>query len=147
MTQMATTKTDGTVPTNYTLCIKGDCPKAATCLRHRATQMMQADVQRWSILSPAYLVQIEGECPHYRSAEKVRYARGFVQMMSALTVKQAHVVKDSIVATFGMNMYYRMRRGERLITPTEQEAIYQLLEQQGITTRPEFDAYVEDYLW
>ena len=147
MTQMATTKTDGTVPTNYTLCIKGDCPKAATCLRHRATQMMQADVQRWSILSPAYLVQIEGECPHYRSAEKVRYARGFVQMMSALTVKQAHVVKDSIVATFGMNMYYRMRRGERLITPTEQEAIYQMLEQQGITTRPEFDAYIEDYLW
>ena len=147
MTQMATTKTDGTVPTNYTLCIKGDCPKAATCLRHRATQMMQADVQRWSILSPAYLVQIEGECPHYRSAEKVRYARGFVQMMSALTVKQAHVVKDSIVATFGMNMYYRMRRGERLITPTEQEAIYQMLEQQGITTRPEFDAYTEDYLW
>ena len=147
MTQMATTKTDGTVPTNYTLCIKGDCPKAATCLRHRATQMMQADVQRWSILSPAYLVQIEGECPHYRSAEKVKYARGFVRMMSALTVKQAHVVKDSIVATFGMNMYYRMRRGERLITPTEQEAIYQMLEQQGITTRPEFDAYIEDYLW
>ena len=68
-------------------------------------------------------------------------------MMSAFTVKQAHVVKDSIVATFGMNMYYRMRRGERLITPTEQEAIYQMLEQQGITTRPEFDAYVEDYLW
>ena len=147
MTQMATTKTDGTVPTNYTLCIKGDCPKAATCLRHRATQMMQADVQRWSILSPAYLVQIEGECPHYRSAEKVKYARGFVRMMSALTVKQAHVVKDSIVTTFGMNMYYRMRRGERLITPTEQEEIYQMLEQQGVTTRPEFDAYEKDYLW
>lgn len=147
MTQMATTKTDGTVPTNYTLCIKSDCLKAATCLRHRATQMMQADVQRWNILSPAYLAQTEGECPHYRSAEKVKYARGFVRMMSALTVKQAHVVKDSIVATFGMNMYYRMRRGERLITPTEQEAIYQMLEQQGITTRPEFDAYIEDYLW
>lgn len=144
---MATTKTSGEVPTNYILCLKGDCPKAAMCLRHKATLMMQADVQTWSILSPAYLAQVEGECPHYSSTEKVQYARGFVQMMSSLTVKQANAMKDGIVSKFGMNMYYRMRRGDRLITPTEQESIYQLLEQQGITTRPEFDAYEKDYLW
>ena len=147
MLQQTTTKTSGEVPVNYTLCIKGDCPKAAVCLRYKATQMMPGEVQKWSILSPAYLAQIENECPHYRSAEKVMSARGFVRMMSALTVTQAHVVKDNIVATFGMNMYYRMRRGDRLITPTEQEAIYQMLEQQGVTTRPEFDAYEKDYLW
>ena len=147
MTQETTTKTTETVPTNYTLCIKSECPKAATCLHHKATQMMSVDTMKWSIFSPAYLAQMKGECPHYRSAEKVQYARGFVRMMSALTVNQAHVVKDNIVATFGMNMYYRMRRGDRLITPTEQEAIYQILEQQGVTARPEFDAYVEDYLW
>ena len=144
---MATTKTSGEVPVNYTLCIKNDCPKAAMCLRYKATQMMQADVQTWSILSPTYLAQIEGECPHYRSAEKVQYARGFVQMMSSLMVKQANAMKDNIVTKFGMNMYYRMRRGDRLITPTEQEAIYQILEQQGVTNRPDFDTYVEDYLW
>ena len=144
---MATTKKIETVPTNYTLCIKGDCPKATICLRHKATQMMSAEVQTWSILSPAYLAQMEGECPHYRSAERVMYARGFVRMMSAMTVHQAHVVKDSIIATFGMAMYYRMRKGTRLITPAEQGTIYNLLEQQGITERPAFDAYIEDYLW
>ena len=144
---MTTIKTSVEVLTNYTLCIKGDCPKAEVCLRYKATLMMPADVQKWNILSPTYLAHMEGECPHYRSAEKVQYARGFVRMMSALTVNQAHVVKDNIVATFGMNMYYRMRRGDRLITPTEQEAIYQMLEKQGVTARPEFDAYVEDYLW
>lgn len=144
---MATTKIGEIIPVNYTLCIKSDCPKAAMCLHYKATQMIPADVMKWSILSPAYLAQTEGECPLYRSAEKVLYARGFVRMMSAFTVKQAHALKDSIIATFGMNMYYRMRRGERLITPTEQEAIYQMLEKQGITTRPEFDAYIEDYLW
>ena len=83
----------------------------------------------------------------YRSAEKVQYARGFVRMMSALTVQQAHAVKESLIATFGMAMYYRMRKGTRLITPTEQETIYNLLEQQGITERPAFDAYTEDFLW
>ena len=147
MAKQKTPQTSVEVPTNYTLCIKGDCPKAAMCLRYKATLMIPADVMKWSILSPAYLAQTEGECPHYRTAEKVRYARGFVRMMSSLTMNQAHVVKDNIVATFGMNMYYRMRRGDRLITPTEQETIYQMLEQQGVTARPEFDAYVEDYLW
>ena len=51
------------VPNNYTLCIKGDCPKAANCLRHMAMKMMPAEMQKWSILSPAYLAQMEGECP------------------------------------------------------------------------------------
>ena len=147
MAQQTATKTNGEVPNNYTLCIKNHCPKADTCLRHVAVGMMSSEVQRWSIVSPAYLAQTEGECPVYRSAEKVQYARGFVRMMSALTVKQAHAFKDGIVSTFGMNMYYRMRRGERLITPVEQEEIYALLEKQGVSERPEFDAYVEDYLW
>ena len=147
MTQNPATKTTEKVPNNFTLCIKDDCPKAANCLRHATVMMMPAEVERWQIVSPTYLAQMEGECPLYRSAEKVQYARGFVRMMSAMTVQQAHVFKGNIIATFGMNMYYRMRRGERLITPTEQEEIYQMLEQQGVTTRPEFDAYEKDYLW
>ena len=147
MKQNSATKTSEKVPNNYTLCITSDCPKAANCLRHAAVAMMSAEVQRWNIVSPAYLAQMEGECPMYRSAEKVQYARGFVRMISAITVHQAHVMKDSIIATFGMAMYYRMRKGTRLITPAEQETIYNLLEQQGITERPAFDAYTEDYLW
>ena len=147
MKQESSTKTCEKVPNNYTLCIKGDCPKAANCLRHVTVAMMPAEVERWSIVSPAYLAQMEGECPMYRSAEKVQYARGFVRMMSELTVKQAHAVKEGIIATFGMAMYYRMRKGTRLITPAEQETIYNQLEQQGITERPAFDAYTEDYLW
>ena len=63
----------------------------------------------------------------YRIAEKVRYVRGFVQMMPALTVTQAHAVKGSIISTFGIAIYYRMREGARPITPTEQEAIYVML--------------------
>ena len=63
MTHESTKKTSEKVPTNYTLCIKGDCPKAANCLRHVAVAMMPAEVQRWSIVSPAYLAQMEGEVP------------------------------------------------------------------------------------
>ena len=93
-------------------------PEGSYLLAPCAVKMMPAEVQKWSIVSPAYLAQTKGECPVYRSAEKVQYARGFVRMMSELTVKQAHAVKEGIIATFGMAMYYRMRKGTRLITPT-----------------------------
>ena len=53
MAQQTATKTNGEVPNNYTLCIKGDCPKAGTCLRHVAVKMTPSEVQRWSIISPA----------------------------------------------------------------------------------------------
>ena len=44
-------KHEVTIPNNYTLCIKNDCPKAATCLRHVAVGMMSSEIQRWSIVS------------------------------------------------------------------------------------------------
>ena len=144
---MATTKTSGEVPVNYTLCIKNDCPKAAVCLRYKATQMMQADVQTWSILSPAYLAQIEGECPHYRSAEKVQYARGFVRMVRTLPVNISETVAHKLIARFGRNAYYDMRKGKRPIAPAGQEIICTVVSECGAQQEVEFDSYEENYQW
>jgi hypothetical protein len=93
MAQQTNTQMNEKVPTNYTLCIKGDCPKAETCLHHVATQMMPAEIQKWSILSPTYLAQIAGECPHYRSAEKVQYARGFVLAVPVMHIDASHTLE------------------------------------------------------
>ena len=147
MTQNSATKTSEKVPNNYTLCIKGDCPKAANCLRHVAVAMMPAEVQRWSILSPAYLVQIEGECPHYRSAEKVQYARGFVRMIRTLPVNISEMVAHTLIARFGRNTYYDMRKGKRAIAPAEQEIILAVVAECGVQQEVVFDSYEEDYQW
>ena len=144
---MATTKTSVEVPVNYTLCIKNDCPKAAVCLHYKATQMMQADVQTWSILSPAYLAQIEGECPHYRSAEKVQYARGFVRMIRTLPVNISEMVAHKLIARFGRNAYYDMRKGKRPIAPADQEIICTVVSECGAQQEVEFDSYEENYQW
>ena len=144
---MATTKTSGEIPTNYTLCIKGDCPKADACLRHKATQMMPAEVQKWSILSPAYLAQIENECPHYRSAEQVQYARGFVRMIRTLPVNIAEMVAHKLIARFGRNAYYDMRKGKRAIAPAEQEVIRIVVAECGAQQEVVFDSYEENFQW
>ena len=147
MTQESTKKTSEKVPTNYTLCIKGDCPKAANCLRHVAVAMMPAEVQRWSIVSPAYLAQMEGECPMYRSAEKVRYARGFVRMVRTLPVNISEMVMHKLIARFGRNGYYDMRKGKLAIAPAEQEIIRIVVAECDAQQEVEFDGYEMGYQW
>ena len=147
MTHESTKKTSEKVPTNYTLCIKGDCPKAANCLRHVAVAMMPAEVQRWSIVSPAYLAQMEGECPMYRSAEKVRYARGFVRMVRTLPVNISEMVMHKLIARFGRNGYYDMRKGKLAIAPAEQEIIRIVVAECDAQQETEFDGYEMGYQW
>ena len=147
MTQNSATKTNGEVPNNFTLCIKGDCPKAANCLRHVAMAMMPAEMQKWSILSPAYLAQIEGECPMYRSAEKVQYARGFVRIVRTLPVNVSEMVMHKLIARFGRNGYYDMRKGKRPIAPADQEVIRTVVAECGAQQEVVFDSYEEDYQW
>ena len=147
MKQNSATKTCEKVPNNYTLCIKGDCPKAANCLRHVAVAMMPAEVQRWSIVSPAYLTQIEGECPMYRSAEKVRYARGFVRMVRTLPVNISEMVMHKLIARFGRNGYYDMRKGKLAIAPAEQEIIRIVVAECDAQQEAEFDGYEMGYQW
>ena len=147
MAKQKTPQTSGEIHTNYTLCIKGDCPKAAMCLRYKATQMMPAEVQKWSILSPAYLAQIENECPHYRSAEKVQYARGFVRMIRTLPVNIAEMVAHKLIARFGRNAYYDMRKGKRTIAPAEQEIIRTVVTECGAQQEVVFDSYEENFQW
>ena len=147
MTQESIKKASEKVPTNYTLCIKGDCPKAANCLRHVAVAMMPAEVQRWSIVSPAYLAQMEGECPMYRSAEKVRYARGFVRMVRTLPVNISEMVMHKLIARFGRNGYYDMRKGKLAIAPAEQEIIRIVVAECDAQQEAEFDGYEMGYQW
>ena len=147
MAKQKTPQTSVEVPTNYTLCIRRECPKAETCLRHVATLMIPADVMKWSILSPAYLAQIEGECPHYHSAEKVRYARGFVRMIRTLPVNVSEMVAHKLIARFGRNAYYDMRKGKRAIAPAEQEIILTVVAECGAQQEVVFDSYEEDYQW
>ena len=147
MEQLKTPQMNREVPNNYTLCIKGDCSKASNCLRHVAVAMMPAEVERWQIVSPAYLAQMEGECPMYRSAEKVQYARGFVRMVRTLPVNVAEMVMHKLIARFGRNGYYDMRKGKRPIAPADQEVIRTVVAECGAQQEVEFDDYEMDYQW
>ena len=144
---MKTETSSRPMPKTYRLCIKTDCPRAAECLRSVALAMVSPDEQSIQVINPAYLSTIEGDCPVFHSAEKVRYARGFVKMLSGLTVTQANLLRQTLERDFGHARYFRLRSGERLLDPATQEHIRQAMVRIGITDLPDFDAYVEEYDW
>ena len=135
------------MPKTYRLCVKTDCPRSAECLRSVALSMLSPDEQSIQVINPLYLASREGDCPVFQSAAKVRYARGFVKMLSGLTVAQANALRQALEHDFGHTRYFRLRGGERLIDPATQEYIRQTMTRIGITDLPDFDAYVEDYNW
>lgn len=135
------------VPHGYPICLNRKCTQAGACLRQLIELSVPADIQCWTILSPTYLASLEGACPYYRSATKVRFAKGFIRLLEDLPYNQMRTVIAHLTRYFGQRTYYRVRKGERLLSPAEQQKVLSILGKYGVSGSPEFDAYVEEYDW
>ena len=135
------------VPYNYPLCLNRQCPKASTCLRQLVEQEVPDSAEYWVVISPKYQAKLKGACPHYRSNQKVQYAKGCMNILDNLPHKQRQLAIIHLMEYFSRRTYYRIRKGERLLTPSEQQRILNILKNCGATHLQNFDAYVEDYDW
>ena len=135
------------VPQDFLMCLKEKCPKAESCLRQMAWQVVPAEETQIKIVNPKYAATFSDDCNYYCSSEKVRYARGFVKLLNNLPYRQMRAVIRQLIASFSQTTYYRIRKGERLISPAEQETILSIVKSYGIDQPQEFDAYVEAYRW
>ena len=122
------------VPYNYPLCLNRQCPKASTCLRQLVEQELPDSVEYWVIISPKYQA-------------KLQYAKGCMDILDNLPHKQRQLAIIHLMEYFSRRTYYRIRKGERLLSPAEQRDVQKILKQCGATGKQEFDAYVEDYEW
>lgn len=135
------------VPYRYPMCLNRECPKADTCLRQLTEQSVPADIKHWFIISPKHLTALKDACPHYRSSAKVRYAKGFIKILENLPYKQMQNIISRLTDYFNLRTYYRVRKGERLLSPFEQQKVLNILRNCGVSHPQEFDAYIEVYDW
>lgn len=135
------------VPFNYLHCMKRDCKQASNCLRQLAEQALPESVLTCNVIHPRHLTQSNDFCPHFRSAKKVPYAKGFYNMLGDITYRDAPNMIEKLKAHFGYRTYYRMRKGQRLLSPEEQLQFKTILINNGFTPINDFDAYEEDYAW
>lgn len=135
------------VPHDYILCLNQQCPKASTCLRQLVEQEITNETEYYVVINQKHPKMLEGECPHYRCSKKVSFAKGFMKIMANLTKTQTSKIVPLLINHFSQRTYYRIRKGERLIFPAEQQEIIRILKMCGVAEPIEFDAYVEDYEW
>lgn len=135
------------IPHKYLMCLNKECAKSTTCLRQIAVSNIPETVSCWRIVSPAYLSVLKGDCPYYRSLTKARFAKGFIKALENLPHKQMKVVISNLIFTFSQRTYYRIRKGDRLLSPSEQQIVLDIFKDSGVLCTPEFDAYEENYDW
>ncbi|MBQ0023017.1 MAG: hypothetical protein KBT29_07255 [Prevotellaceae bacterium] len=112
-------------PEHYALCPKGDCAKASCCLRAQMYRE-KADRDFLTLVNPAKLANIKGECPYFRDSEPRRYALGFRRAYDSIEPpyrrpRFRNAIEDAL--DLRKSSFYNMLNGERLISPQEQRAI------------------------
>lgn len=135
------------VPYDYPLCLNRQCPQAATCLRQLVEQELTDTTKYLVIINPKHQSALTGECPYYRSSSKVRFAKGFIKILDNLPTNQVRNIIPLLMKQFSRRTYYRIRKGERLLSPSEQKEVLSILQRCGVSGKQEFDAYVEEYEW
>lgn len=134
-------------PASFGLCAAEDCPHAATCLRQLALKQVPANRIFLPILNPNRTKSTKKTCDYYCSNEKVRYAKGFMRTINALTLQVAESFRYRMISYMGRKNYYLKRKGESVLTPAEQQRVIATAKELGIVQNEYFDSYVEEYRW
>ena len=87
-------------------------------------------------------------CTYFRPIRKVRYARGLknvLKQLEQLPYDRAVAAKQAIKGNFATRTYYRVRSGERLVSPDEQAKIARVLRAWGLREEPVYDNCIYTY--
>ena len=132
------------IPPSWRYCFNRDCPMSRQCLRFQTGLELPADLQSGKAVFPTALSG--GQCSFFRRDEKVRLASGFViagnPQLSSLFTALRHLI-GNILGHGGT--YYLYRNGKRWLTPAQQEAVTELMRDQGYTGEVVFAKYKDDY--
>lgn len=70
-----------------------------------------------------------------------------MNLLDNLPYNKRRTVISLLIARFGQRTYYRIRKGERLLSPDEQRTVLNIIGQPEANIESAFDAYVEGYAW
>lgn len=143
------------IPKDYIYCpaVDGVCPRAPQCLRAIAYRQLTATETPTKpgpirIVHPACVANATDGCEYYRDSTPVRFARGMTKLFDEIPHRLEADIRRRIMSCFSCRSYYfQSRKGERLITPKEQQDIANVFRRAGMKAEPEFDDYVEETYW
>lgn len=132
---------------NYLVCFNSQCPKCECCLRYLVGEYASERPLALTAINPRHPKVATSECPVFRSNEQVVMKRGLTHFYDDMPSRKEYVVRHSLIAAFGRKNYFLMRKGERLITPEEQDVIADTCRQLGWTGELRYDGEQIGYDW
>lgn len=134
------------VPTNWALCFNHDCNKCDSCLRYAAGSIVPRELTVSNCVLPNAI--LNDGCLHYAPIQKRKYARGFSKIYDKVLKKDFTRLRKAMTSLLGnKRYYYAYMKGERRLSPAQQNDIKQLFATYGYESHIHFDLYEDDYFF
>lgn len=145
------------IPCEYAYCFatEGQCPQCANCLHALIAKLPLEVENNYDIpvrtIDPRYVATVTAEnpCPFFRSTAPKVYARGLKHLYDEVPGKVLRQVKHQVqYQVFSCStFYFRARKGERLVSPQEQQGIAAVFKSLCPNVQPIYDSMEESYDW
>ena len=134
------------VPSWYVLCNNNNCPLKDNCLRHLAGKNAPDNLEIASCVMPKTLKN--GDCRWFDKITIDVWAAGFTHLYDKVMKKDYTTMRKAITNYLhGAKIYYEYKRGERALSPDEQQWIRDYVKSMGYDWEVEFDRFFEDYVY
>lgn len=132
---------------SYLVCFNGQCPRCESCLRYLVGKFAKEQPMALIAVNPRHPQVATSECPMFRHREQVMMKRGLTHFYDEMPGRLEHIVRHNLIAAFGRKYYFEMRKGERLITPENQNCIADICRSLGWTGELHYDREQLSYDW
>ncbi len=113
------------VPKGWALCFNQECPLRDTCLRYQAGQLAPENMTVARCVMPRALS--DGHCACFATMEPQVYAYGFSTIYDHVLKSDYTSLRKMMTNNLsGKRYYYEYMRGERALSPAQQDFIRQL---------------------
>ncbi len=134
------------VPSWYVLCTNSLCPYQGNCLRFQAARYAPENVETAICVLPRVLNEKENKCRWLDKMQVVVMAAGFEHLYDRVMKKDYTPLRKGITAYLhGTKSYYQYKRGEKPLSPEQQQWINNYISSFGYDWEVIFDHYYESY--
>lgn len=134
------------IPSSYPICEKADCLRASHCLHQIAYAPLRKQEPNLQLINPDFC-EPGDSCPFYRSSAPVRYAYGFAHFQEEMLPRQYDKFCAILRDHYGRTAFYDRRRGDKPLSPNEQELVLRAARTAGVARQLQFSRYEERIDW
>ena len=132
---------------NYLVCFIDHCPLHEECLRWQAGHYVSSSPYAQKSVNPHHAGVATEQCPLFRKKERIVLKRGLTRLYLDMPSRVEYAVRQQLYQEFGRKYYFEMRKGDRPITPEQQQVILDTCRHFGWQGPIVYDSEEEGFAW